>query len=70
MSVELTSQEKLDIINSHIKNLKAGKYNLELSLIEENSIGTPSQEKISLYTNEIQDTDLRIAALQSEIDKL
>lgn len=66
MSSELTNEEKVEIIDNHIKNLKAGKYNLQLSLIEESSIDTPSEEKVSLLTQEISDTDKRIGALELE----
>lgn len=64
MSSELTNQEKIEIIDNHIRNLNAGKYNLELSLVEENSIDNPSQEKTSLLTQEIADTVNRIEAIQ------
>lgn len=64
MSSDLTNQEKIEIINNHVKNLNAGKYNLELSLAEENSIDNPSQEKVSLLTQEIADTVKRIEAIE------
>lgn len=69
MSLELTSEEKIEIINNHIKNLKAGKYNLELSLIEENSIDNLSEERVSLLMQEIANTDKRIEALGLEKNK-
>lgn len=69
MSLELTSEEKIEIINNHIKNLKAGKYNLELSLIEENSIDNLSEERISLLMQEIANADKRIEALSLEKNK-
>jgi type I restriction-modification system DNA methylase subunit len=67
MSVELTNEEKIQIINSHIKNLKTNKYNLQISIIQENSVETPVTEKIAELNSEISDTDSRITALEAEI---
>ena len=66
MSSELTNEEKINIINSHVKSLKAGRYNLEVSLIEENSLDILSEATISLLTQEIINTNKRIEALELE----
>ena len=70
MSIELTNEEKIQIINNHIKNLKTHKYNLEVSVIEENGLDEPSSDKLNLLNKEIADTDDRISALNAEIIKL
>ena len=70
MSLELTNEEKADIINTHIKNLKVGRYNLEVSLIEENSLDEPSEETRALLTQEIANTNRRIEALELELTNL
>jgi|LakMenE01Jun11ns_1017448.scaffolds.fasta_scaffold8040767_1 hypothetical protein len=70
MSTELTKDEKIQIINNHIKNLKTNKYNLEVSLIEENSIELVSDITVSSLTAEISNTVSRIEALEAEITKL
>jgi competence transcription factor ComK len=70
MSTELTKDEKIQIINNHIKNLKTNKYNLEVSLIEENSIELVSDITVSSLTAEIYNTVSRIEALEAEITKL
>ena len=70
MSIELTKEEKIQIINNHIKNLKTNKYNLEVSLIEENSIELVSDTTVSSLTAEISNTVSRIEALEAEITKL
>ena len=36
MTLELTNEEKVTIINSHLKNLAYNKFNIEISVIEEN----------------------------------
>jgi uncharacterized protein involved in exopolysaccharide biosynthesis len=70
MTIELTQEEKIQIINNHIKNLKSNKYNLELSVIEESSIEEPGSDKITNLNKEISDTNDRISALEAEIAKL
>lgn len=70
MSTELTKDEKIQIINNHIKNLKTNKYNLEVSLIEENSLELVSDITVSSLTTEISNTTSRIEALQAEITRL
>jgi hypothetical protein len=70
MSVELTKDEKIQIINNHIKNLKTNKYNLEVSLIEENALELVSDVTVSSLTTEISNTISRIQALEAEIIKL
>ena len=70
MSTELTKDEKIQIINNHIKNLKTNKYNLEVSLIEESSLELVSDITVSSLTTEISNTVSRIQALEAEIIKL
>jgi hypothetical protein len=70
MSTELTKDEKIQIINNHIKNLKTNKYNLEVSLIEENALELVSDVTVSSLTTEISNTISRIQALEAEIIKL
>jgi hypothetical protein len=47
MSITLTNEEKATVVSQHIKNVDYSIYNLELSLIEENSVSSPDVEKIS-----------------------
>jgi hypothetical protein len=66
MSIELTNQEKIQIIDNHIKNLKLNKYNLDLSILEESNIEDPSSEKIDKLNQEVSDTNNRISILEAE----
>ncbi len=70
MSIELTKDEKIQIINNHIKNLKSNKYNLEVSLIEENSLDEINNSTVTVLNTEISNTTSRIEALEAEIIKL
>jgi hypothetical protein len=70
MSIELTKDEKIQIINNHIKNLKSNKYNLEVSLIEENSLDEINNSTVTVLNTEISNTTSRIEALEAEITRL
>ncbi len=70
MTYELTVQEKTDLINTHLKNLEYNKYNLELSLIEENSLETPSAAVIDSIDGQIENLSAKKAALLAELSSL
>jgi hypothetical protein len=70
MTYELTVQEKTDLINTHLKNLEYNKYNLELSLIEENSLEAPSSTVISSINEQIENLSAKKSALLTELDEL
>lgn len=68
--VSLSAEEKISIINSHIKNIQFAKYNAEVSIIEENSVASPNANSITAFMDIITKSDMQIAALQLEIDAL
>ena len=68
--MELTNDEKINIINSHIKNLVYNKYNVELSLIEENSKPSPDEKNVNTLNEQISQFNLQFIALQAEATKL
>lgn len=70
MTIELTTQEKIDIINSHIKNIAINKYNIQLNLVEEDAKVTPDAGSIASYNSQISQMTNQIAALQSELNTL
>ena len=69
-AVELTTEEKIAVINSHVKNVQYTKYNALISLVAENALETPDAEKVSSANEVIAKADLQLAALQAEIDAL
>lgn len=69
-TVELTTEEKIAVINSHIKNVQYTKYNAQVSLVAENALETPDAEKVTSANEVIAKADLQLAALQAEIDAL
>ena len=62
----LSNEEKLGILNQHIKNVEYNKYNLELSLIEENAVSPANAETISSLNAQMAAADAKIEALETE----
>lgn len=69
-AVELTTEEKIAVIKSHMKNVQYNKYNAQLTIVQEQALATPNAENISSANDSIAKADLQIAALQAEIDAL
>ena len=65
----LTNADKVNIINSKMKNLVYTKYNLDLDIIIENAKVTPSAASVSALNSSIAEIVAQIAALQTELDK-
>jgi hypothetical protein len=70
MSITLTNEEKATVVSQHIKNVDYSIYNLELSLIEENSVSSPDVEKISSLNSQLTDLNAQKTALTSELSAL
>lgn len=66
----LSKEDKLAIINSHKKNIEFNKYNIEISVIEENAISSPNQETIDALNDQIEEYNKKLAALDAEIASL
>jgi cell division protein FtsL len=63
----LTKEEKIQIIESHKKNLSYTRYNLEVSLLEENARTKVNQVAIDALQAQIQEIDEQNVVLDSEI---
>jgi|694.fasta_scaffold21000_4 hypothetical protein len=70
MAYTLTKEEKIDIINQHLKNLEYSKYNSEISLVEESAAIEPQQNLIDEIQGQIDSINAKTAALLSEISSL
>ena len=70
MTYELTVAEKNEIISQHIKNIEYSLFNLSLSLIEEESISSPSSEVISSLNAQISQATAKKTALLAELSEL
>ena len=67
---DLTAEEKISVINTHIKNINYNKFNAELVIIEENASSSPDATKISDANASITEAQAQIAALEAQIEAL
>jgi hypothetical protein len=67
-SIDITKEEKLNLISSRIRGIKISKYNAELNIVEQNATDSP-EASIVASSNKIIDTaEAQIAALQAQYD--
>jgi hypothetical protein len=66
MSSELTAEEKIGIVNQHLKNLSQNKYNLFLTTLELNAVDTADQLEIQRIEDEIDSINSKINVLEQE----
>lgn len=70
MSYELTNEDKINVINGRLRNLEVSKYDLQLSIQEENSLVSPSTQIIANHQATIDALDSKIALLQVKLEEL
>ena len=63
----LTKEEKIQIIESHKRNLDYTRYNLEVSLLEENARTKVNQVVVDTIQDQINEIDSQKATLDAEI---
>jgi len=68
--MELTNEEKQNIINQHIRNVNVNIYNLQITLMAEEAVQSPNQETVSALNAKIQEELRKNAALLSELESL
>jgi hypothetical protein len=64
---QLTNEEKATVITTHLRNLSYTKYNTDLSIIEEESLSTPSAESLSQLNAQLASINTKISALEAEL---
>jgi competence transcription factor ComK len=67
MTINLTKDEKAQIINNHIKSLSYTKYNLETDILQENAKSAPVASSIAAFQDQIEDIEGQISALNAEL---
>jgi len=70
MAIELTAEEKITIVEQHLKTVLYNEYNAELSLIEANAVSTPNQSTIDSTNAQLRDIAAQKNLLQRELDSL
>jgi methionine synthase I (cobalamin-dependent) len=66
MTYELTNEDKLSIIDQHIRSVEYSLFGAGLDLIEANAVSTPDEPVISGIENRIEDLNSKKAALAVE----
>lgn len=65
MTYELSNEDKVSIIDQHLRNLEYSKYNLEISILEENAATTPDPSVIAGNQSKISEIENKITALNN-----
>ena len=68
MSIELSKEEKIQIINSHKRNLAYSKYNLEIDILQENAKLEPNAAGIANLNAQVTEINNQVAALDAELE--
>ena len=66
----LTTQEKIDIVTRHMRNIEESKYHIELSIMYQQAMEAPDQEKIDAYQESIASCNVQLGVLQEELASL
>jgi hypothetical protein len=70
MTIELTNEEKLGIVNQHIKSVDYGLYGLQLDLLEIQATANADAGQVSNINTRIAAATAKRAALVEERDSL
>jgi hypothetical protein len=68
--MELSNEEKQNIVNQHIKSVLTNVYNLQVSLIAEQAVEPANQSAIDSLTNQIAKELVKHEALVSEFESI
>jgi hypothetical protein len=68
--MELTNDEKINIVMQHIKTISLNIYNLQVLLISEQATEIINQETVSNLNNKILAETSRVEALELELARL
>jgi hypothetical protein len=68
--MELTKEEKIDIINQHYKASVENAFDIQLNLIQEKAIANPNQDVIDALNNNLEIEKAKQQALNAQIDLL
>lgn len=70
MSTSLTNEEKINIVDQHIKSLDYSEYGLQLDLIEIQAVNNPDPGQVTSLNSRISAIATKRAALIAEKDSL
>jgi hypothetical protein len=70
MTNTLSNEEKINIVNQHIKSVDYSIYGYELDLIQANAVSSPDAAQVAAINSRISEANAKKAALVSEKDSL
>jgi hypothetical protein len=70
MTLELTNEEKLNIVSQHVKSVDFNIYGLQLDLLELNATANPDAAQVANINSRITAANARKAALVTERNSL
>jgi hypothetical protein len=68
--MELSNEEKQNIVNQHIKSVLTNVYNLQVSLIAEEAVEPVNQSAVDALSEQISKELVRHEALMSEFESI
>ncbi len=70
MTIELTNEEKLGIVEQHIKSIDYGIYGIQLDLIELNATSAPDASQVTNLNTRLTALNAKRVALVTEKNSL
>ena len=70
MSIDLTNEEKLNIVNQHLKVVDYAIYGYQLDLLEAEAVSTPDASFVTSLNERISNANLKRTALVEEKNSL
>lgn len=70
MTTTLSNEEKLTIVNQHLRNIDYALYGLQLDLLEANSVSPVDTEAVSVIDARVTALNSKRSALESEANSL
>ena len=67
-NMDISKEEKLNLIASRIRGVKINKYSAELNIIEQNATDSPEASIVASSNKVIETAEAQIAALQAQYD--
>ena len=62
----ITKEEKLQLIDSHLRSFHSRNYSLQLDSLAENAIQNPNQSTLQSIQQQLSEIALQVAALSAE----
>ena len=68
--MDLEKQEKIDIINTHLKSIVNNIFNINMLIIQESAVTPINQDSVDALELQLENAFAKKQALQSELEKV